>query len=149
MDIAADVALRLLKRAEEEEEPRPECESGNEYDGRLGLRISAIFVIMFGSTMGRFPRGIGLLMMGWITDDVCAGALIPVLARSGSILKIPSWLFFWAKYFGSGVIVATAFIHVRDFHMPPLDSADIDGVLAAPHSGQRVPHKPVPYWRHY
>lgn len=43
------------------------------------------------------------------------GALIPVLARSGSVLKIPSWLFFWAKYFGSGVIVATAFIHVSTF----------------------------------
>ena len=32
------------------------CESGNEYDGRIGLRISAIFVILVGSTLGNaFP----------------------------------------------------------------------------------------------
>ena len=37
---------------EELELPPPECESANEYDGRLGLRISAIFVILVGSTLG-------------------------------------------------------------------------------------------------
>ena len=26
---------------------------------------------------------------------------------------MPEWAFFIAKYFGSGVIIATAFIHVR------------------------------------
>lgn len=31
-----------------------ECESGNEYDGRLGLRVSSIFVIGFGSLCGAF-----------------------------------------------------------------------------------------------
>lgn len=29
------------------------CEGGNEFDGRIGVRISAIFVILFGSTMGK------------------------------------------------------------------------------------------------
>lgn len=29
-----------------------ECGPGNEYDGRLGLRISSIFVIGFGSFIG-------------------------------------------------------------------------------------------------
>ena len=29
------------------------CDSGNDYDGRIGLRISAIFVILIGSCFGR------------------------------------------------------------------------------------------------
>ncbi|KAF7718405.1 Zinc transporter, plasma membrane, low affinity [Penicillium ucsense] len=68
------------------------CATGNEFDGRLGLRISSIFVIMVGSTFG---------------------ATFPVFARrfvgSGGLF---GWAFFFAKYFGSGVIVATAFIHL-------------------------------------
>lgn len=30
------------------------CGGGNEYDGRMGIRISSIFVIGFGSMMGMF-----------------------------------------------------------------------------------------------
>ncbi|KAL9637622.1 MAG: hypothetical protein Q9164_002084 [Protoblastenia rupestris] len=37
---------------EEAAESVEACVTGNEYDGRLGLRISAIFVILFGSTLG-------------------------------------------------------------------------------------------------
>jgi zinc transporter 1/2/3 len=29
------------------------CDTGNEYDGNLGLRISAIFVILVGSFLGK------------------------------------------------------------------------------------------------
>ncbi|ELR05684.1 hypothetical protein VC83_05693 [Pseudogymnoascus destructans] len=71
--------------------PVPQCSSGNDYDGRMGLRISSIFVILFGSMMG---------------------ALFPVLAARSKCLKIPKSAFFVAKYFGSGVIIATAFIHL-------------------------------------
>ncbi len=31
-----------------------ECGTGNEFDGRLGLRIAALFVILIGSTLGGF-----------------------------------------------------------------------------------------------
>lgn len=62
--------------------------SGNEFDGRLGLRISSIFVILVGSTLG---------------------ACFPVYAAKHKGLGF-SALFFVAKYFGSGVIVATAFV---------------------------------------
>jgi len=30
----------------------PTCDAGNGYDGRIGLRISAIFVILIGSLFG-------------------------------------------------------------------------------------------------
>jgi hypothetical protein len=35
-----------------------DCDSGNGYDGRLGLRISSVFVIGFGSMCGMFQRAI-------------------------------------------------------------------------------------------
>lgn len=66
--------------------------SGNEFDGRLGLRISSIFVILVGSALG---------------------AVFPVYASRHRGTGVPEWAFFIAKYFGSGVIVATAFIHAR------------------------------------
>ncbi|GIZ39431.1 hypothetical protein CKM354_000281400 [Cercospora kikuchii] len=68
-----------------------ECDTGNEFDGRLGLRISSIFVILVGSALG---------------------ALFPVYAARHRGTGVPEWAFFIAKYFGSGVIVATAFIHL-------------------------------------
>jgi len=40
------------------------------------------------------------------------GAAFPVYAHRHKGVGIPSWAFFIAKYFGSGVIIATAFIHV-------------------------------------
>lgn len=67
------------------------CDNGNEYDGRLGLRISSIFVIMAGS---------------------CFGAVAPIILARSSRMKVPKTAFFIAKYFGSGVIIATAFIHL-------------------------------------
>ncbi|KAK1758797.1 Zinc/iron permease [Echria macrotheca] len=67
------------------------CELGNDYDGRLGLRISAIFVILVGSLLG---------------------AVVPILLARTARLPFPRTVFFIAKFFGSGVIIATAFIHL-------------------------------------
>lgn len=70
---------------------RDECPTDNDFDGRIGLRISSIFVIMLGSAIGVF---------------------FPVISSRNTFLKLPSWAFFIAKFFGSGVIIATAFIHL-------------------------------------
>lgn len=83
------------------------CDSSNAYDGKLGLRISAIFVILIGS--------------------IC-GATFPVFARRHKGLGIPDWTFFVAKYFGSGVIIATAFIHL----LAPANDALTDPCLTGP-----------------
>ena len=40
------------------------------------------------------------------------GACFPVYAGRHKGVGMPEWAFFIAKYFGSGVIIATAFIHV-------------------------------------
>lgn len=68
-----------------------DCPTDNEFDGRMGIRISAIFVILVGSFLGTW---------------------FPVFAARNPGVGVPSWAFFIAKYFGSGVILATAFIHV-------------------------------------
>lgn len=44
---------------------------------------------------------------------IIIGAWFPVFARRHQGIGVPEWAFFGAKYFGSGVIIATAFIHVR------------------------------------
>ncbi|KAL4804566.1 Zinc/iron permease [Aspergillus unguis] len=65
----------------------------NEYDGRLGARISAIFVIFVVSTAVTF---------------------FPMLAKRIPRLHIPQYAYLFARYFGAGVIIATAFIHLLD-----------------------------------
>lgn len=91
MALTGDLGHLVLRQISEEEETQPSCNTGNEYDGRMGLRVAAIFVIWFGSSLG---------------------ACFPVYANRHKGLKVPEWTFFVAKYFGSGVIVATAFIHL-------------------------------------
>ncbi|KAK3936991.1 zinc-regulated transporter 1 [Diplogelasinospora grovesii] len=68
-------------------------QGGNEYNGRLGIRISAIFVILVASS---------------------ATTLFPVLCARVRWLRIPVPVYLFARYFGAGVIIATAFIHLLD-----------------------------------
>ena len=55
MSIPMELARLVVRQAEEaagEEAAPPSCGSSNEYNGHMGLRISAIFVILVGSTLG-------------------------------------------------------------------------------------------------
>ncbi|CCG84037.1 protein of unknown function [Taphrina deformans PYCC 5710] len=65
----------------------------NEYDGHMGVRISSLFVILVLSSMATF---------------------FPVMARRVRWLRIPLFVYLFVRYFGAGVIVATAFIHLLD-----------------------------------
>jgi zinc transporter 1/2/3 len=67
--------------------------SGNAYDGSLGARVSSLFVILIMSTICTF---------------------FPVVAKTYPKLKIPEFVYLFARYFGTGVILATAFIHLQD-----------------------------------
>lgn len=67
--------------------------SDNEYNGQLGARVSALFVIMIVSSCATF---------------------FPVMAKRVPRLRIPVYVYLFARYFGAGVIVATAFIHLLD-----------------------------------
>ena len=67
--------------------------SSNEYNGQLGARVSALFVILICSSAATF---------------------FPVIAKRVPRLRIPLYVYLFARYFGAGVIVATAFIHLLD-----------------------------------
>lgn len=96
-----DALLRiaLLERQDvgrdvSEEEPATvtvDCSSGNEFDGRLGLRVSAIFAILVSSLIG---------------------AILPVILARSRRINVPPVTFFVAKYFGTGVIIATSILHL-------------------------------------
>jgi len=81
------------------------CGSGGGADTFFGLRVASIFIILIGSI---------------------AGALFPILARRSSWLHVPKSVFDFAKYFGSGVIIATAFIHLLSPALDELGSKCLD-----------------------
>ncbi|CAK7198471.1 hypothetical protein SEUCBS139899_001132 [Sporothrix eucalyptigena] len=68
-------------------------ESGNQYGGKLGERIGALFVILVVSTAVTF---------------------FPVLAKRVPRMRIPLYVYLFARYFGSGVILATSYVHLLD-----------------------------------
>lgn len=59
-----DLVLHVTRLVAREQPGSPEsltgtpghCDGGNEYDGNLGLRVSAIFVILIGSLSGGLSR---------------------------------------------------------------------------------------------
>ncbi|KAH8811499.1 Zinc/iron permease [Xylogone sp. PMI_703] len=65
----------------------------NEYNGHLGARISALFVILIVSS---------------------AATVFPIMATRVSWVRVNIYVYLFARYFGAGVIIATAFIHLLD-----------------------------------
>lgn len=86
MDSVVATVVDTLQKREDE------C-GENEYSGMLGARISSVFVVLVASTFG---------------------AVFPILSSRYSFIRMPGWCFFIAKFFGSGVIIATAFIHLLE-----------------------------------
>jgi len=71
---------------------KPVCGSekdGAEYD--FPLHVAAVFIVFFASAFG---------------------AGFPVVAKKVKWMKIPPPVFFFCKHFGTGVLIATAFVHV-------------------------------------
>ncbi|KIK93827.1 hypothetical protein PAXRUDRAFT_144191 [Paxillus rubicundulus Ve08.2h10] len=73
------------------------CGNGGGANSYTTLRIASVFIVLIGSSFG---------------------ALFPVLAKRTQWVKVPDAVFDFAKYFGSGVIIATSFIHLLS---PALD----------------------------
>ncbi|KAG9125305.1 high-affinity Zn(2+) transporter zrt1, partial [Ceratobasidium sp. 392] len=86
-----------------------ECGSVENEDTHLKMRIAAIFIILVTSS---------------------AGALFPVIASRVKFLSVHKSVFEAAKYFGSGVIIATAFIHLLTPAFEQLGSPCLTGVWA-------------------
>lgn len=67
--------------------------SASEYDGYLGVRVSSLFVILVTSSVATF---------------------FPVVAKRVKWMRIPLYVYLFVRYFGAGVIIATAFVHLMD-----------------------------------
>ncbi|ODV60942.1 ZIP zinc/iron transport family [Ascoidea rubescens DSM 1968] len=87
-----------------------ECATSNDYNGEYwGARISTVPVLLVTSLFG---------------------AIFPVMSANSkaSWFKMPDWCFFYCKYFGSGVILATTFIHLLDPGIACLSDPCLGGV---------------------
>jgi len=82
------------------------CDEGSPYDGRLGLRVVSVFVILVTSAIG---------------------TLLPIVSRQFRALRMPELLFAAIRYFGTGVILSTAFIHLLAEAWLALSSACLTG----------------------
>lgn len=75
----------------------------NTYDGDLPARISSVFVILIVSSAVTF---------------------FPVMCMRIPRLRIPLYVYLFARYFGAGVIIATGFVQsVRPRPQPPARAA--------------------------
>ncbi|CAE6451571.1 unnamed protein product [Rhizoctonia solani] len=83
------------------------CGNVQRQDTYLGLRVASLFIILATSVFG---------------------AAFPVLASRLHFLNVHKLIFEGAKYFGSGVIIATAFIHLLAPAVEKLGSACLKGV---------------------
>ena len=92
METIVYAATQLL-HARDDGDEHTECEANNSYNGNDNLRVLAIFMILISSGLGTF---------------------FPILSSKYSFIRMPDWCFFIAKFFGSGVIVATGFIHLLE-----------------------------------
>ncbi|PHH75463.1 hypothetical protein CDD82_4439 [Ophiocordyceps australis] len=72
---------------------KPQCGTGNSQDDEydLGLHVAGLFLVLAAS---------------------CLGCGFPVAAKKIKWLKIPPKIFFICKHFGTGVLIATAFVHL-------------------------------------
>ncbi|KAI5292566.1 hypothetical protein KEM52_006256 [Ascosphaera acerosa] len=114
---AASVAQSAAQLAARHAHHHDECGGGNEYDGRVGVRVSAIFVIMVASALGS-------ILPVW-TRPPPPGTT----RKRHRFIAIPDWCFFICKYFGTGVIIATAFIHLLAEAQEKLESECLDGPI--------------------
>ncbi|VVT58869.1 uncharacterized protein SAPINGB_P006425 [Magnusiomyces paraingens] len=70
---------------------RRSCSDQITFNGKLGLRISSVPVIFVTSLIG---------------------VMFPLVSSKVKRIKMPMLVYFFAKYFGSGVIVGTSFVHL-------------------------------------
>ncbi|CAL9737123.1 zinc-regulated transporter 2 [Monosporozyma servazzii] len=108
MDTSNPLVYLLFKR-EDDSSSLPPCAAENDFDGKTNLRILAVFMILISSAIGSF---------------------FPVLSSKYSFIRLPDWCFFIAKFFGSGVIVATAFVHLLQPANEALDNECLGGTFA-------------------
>ncbi|KAJ2890834.1 hypothetical protein GGI21_006036, partial [Coemansia aciculifera] len=91
---------------DKEPRQRAECMASGVEDWDRGLQISGVFIIL----------GVSAL-----------GAMLPVACKHVSWLNVSPWLLTLGKFFGAGVILATAFVHMLGGATETLKDDCLDG----------------------
>lgn len=83
---------RMLRARQVATDVKPSCGTAtNEEDYNLNLHVAALFIILF------------------VSSSACAFPLVVVKAPR---LRIPPTFLFIVRHFGTGVLIATAFVHL-------------------------------------
>lgn len=83
------------------------CDTITDYDGNMGLRISSIFVIMIFS---------------------CIGVFSPLIVYKIKWIRISQILHFFARFYGTGIIIGMVFIHLLQQSIEELGSPCLVGL---------------------
>ncbi|CAN8101643.1 unnamed protein product [Discula destructiva] len=89
--IPYDILFAELKRRDDGDTTKPQCGSGTAGAYDMAMHIFALFLILVLSTLA------------------CGFPLISSRARSG---RLQSQIIFYCQHFGTGVLIATAFVHL-------------------------------------
>lgn len=85
------------------------CDASSEYNGEyMGTRIASVFVLLAVSGVGLF---------------------FPLVATHCHFIKLPRYVLFCVRYFGSGVILATSYIHLLGEAQTSLSSPCLSGIF--------------------
>ncbi|KAL6941436.1 hypothetical protein ACO0RG_002567 [Hanseniaspora osmophila] len=106
------IAQIIAKRDDDDD-----CPTQSEYNGMLGLRVLSIFMVLISSSIGAF---LPILTQRYSKNGVFSGE------TTKKVLRVA---FFIARNFGSGVIFATAFIHLLDSGYEALTSPCLGGAF--------------------
>jgi zinc transporter 1/2/3 len=106
---AAQLVKLFIRADDADEDAVVSCQTESDYDGRDNLRVLALFMILISSAVGSF---------------------FPLLSSKYSFIRLPNWCWFIAKFFGSGVIIATGFIHLLEPAADALGNECLGGTFA-------------------
>ncbi|KAH3675470.1 hypothetical protein WICMUC_002759 [Wickerhamomyces mucosus] len=111
-----ETVKEIIKREVEEFFKRDEdddgtilCDDSNDIGNSNNMRVLALFIILISSVIGSY---------------------FPILSSRFSFVRLPDWCWFIAKFFGSGVIIATGFVHLLQPANEALSDPCLTGTLA-------------------
>ncbi|KAJ5449709.1 uncharacterized protein N7458_006158 [Penicillium daleae] len=114
--LRAELQRRNVARSSDSAGDAPACGSGQRGDYNTSLHVMALFLILGLSTFGTLLSSRSLFPLKLIgltlTINLTAACSFPVLARRFPGLPIPRRFLFISRHFGTGVLIATAFVHL-------------------------------------
>jgi hypothetical protein len=86
---------------------KPQC-GGGEEEGEYDLPLHVAAVCQYNTFRNLAPLTGSVIVLA----ASILGCGFPVVAKKVKSLHIPPKVFFFCKHFGTGVLIATAFVHV-------------------------------------